>query len=691
VVFVGRRKALRARGLAATIAVLFALAIFPAGAVAGEWMFGTYGVGGVPDTQEPHPALAMNASGEAALASASNGARVMLRPAGGSFEGPERGGALLSGLGINVKSSTVAIDARGDVIVVWAQYTASHRIYEATKPAGGSFEVAQPITPGNEEATSPSVAIDGNGEATVAWLSKRGSSEVVEEASAPLGGAFSAGVALSGEGANAIDPRVLVDPAGKAIVSWGRPGIHATRLEVAIRNPGGKFPVPDVNGDGEILGEATAIPSLAIDPVGEGLAVWQDPSGEIISARMPVEADSFNPTIHLAGSTGPPSVALNESGEAVVAWPSGKAVQVATARPAGIFGAPVEIPAEFMPLADQVSIGASGNIAVEWETTAPGQEIHQGASRPAEGANFEESLGLFVGETAAVEGTVATATDAAGDLIAVWGRPGFFDDMTSMLYDAGPQLGYISMPEHITAGQPLEFSTPTPPSLWMPLNTVSWNFGDGTSATGTTVAHTYGTPGTYQVTLTATDKQGTGMFVPNYPELFPEYVRSRMYRTVVVDTAPAPSHAPPGETKAHVVQALSGLSIQPNSFTAEPIGASATGARHSVKGHVGATVRFMLTIPGLVTFDVERVSAGTAQHGKCISPLSRSAPTQRRRCTLLRTLGHFSRDGMAGNNSFHFTGRLDGVKLKPGSYLLVADGHGSTQRTPHVSFRVLAK
>jgi hypothetical protein len=96
-----------------------------------------------------------------------------------------------------------------------------------------------------------------------------------------------------------------------------------------------------------------------------------------------------------------------------------------------------------------VSIGSSGNVAVEWEDTAPGQEIHQGASRSA-GGSFEKSLALFSGQTGAVEGTVATATDSAGDLIGVWGKPGFFDDMTSMLYDAGPQLGDISAPEHVT-------------------------------------------------------------------------------------------------------------------------------------------------------------------------------------------------------------------------------------------------
>ena len=44
-----------------------------------------------------------------------------------------------------------------------------------------------------------------------------------------------------------------------------------------------------------------------------------------------------------------------------------------------------------------------------------------------------------------------------------------------------------------------------------------------------------------------------------------------------------------------------------------------------------------------------------------------------KRCTRVVTLkGSFSRTGVAGQNSFHFTGRLNGRKLKAGRYRLVA-------------------
>ena len=41
------------------------------------------------------------------------------------------------------------------------------------------------------------------------------------------------------------------------------------------------------------------------------------------------------------------------------------------------------------------------------------------------------------------------------------------------------------------------------------ITSYAWNFGDGTTGSGVTVSHTYGTGGTYAVTLTVTDNAGT--------------------------------------------------------------------------------------------------------------------------------------------------------------------------------------
>ena len=671
--------------LAILLAIFAGLALFPAGANAGEWLFG-FGI--VPDSSEPHPGLAMNASGEAALAFDFNGVRVSLRPAGGIFEDPEWGGVRVSGEGIEGQTPAVAIDSRGDVVVVWEQYTASHEIYEAVRPAGGSFGAPQLVSSAGEEVSSPSVAINEAGETTVAWLSEQEGSRVVKATTAPFGGSYPAAVGLSGAGANAIQPQVLDTASGKTIVYWGRPGASGLRLEVAAGDAGGTFPAPDSHGDGEILGETVAAPSLATDPAGEAIATWRTPSGQIAWARMPDGSDSFENASVLGNSSGPPWVAINERGESVIAWPSADTVKVATAPPAGGFGSPVEVAAEFAPDAAHVAIGASGSTAVEWERTGSADLGEQGTSRPP-GGSFGKPRGLYGSPTAPAEGSLAVASDSAGDLLAVWGEPGFFEDMTSMSYDAGPQLGAITAPEHATVGQSVAFSTPTPSSIWKPLKTVSWSFGDGTHANGTAVAHAYSAPGTYQVTLTAEDTQGTGFpFIPEDPELFPQYVSNQTSQTVVVSAAAPSGTVDSGQSLTG--QSLSALSIQPSSFRATSTGPSAVAARRRLQAQAGATVRFALTRAGQVAFSIVDITQGVRRHGKCAPAKSHSTHGHSSACPYTRTLGHFSLAGSAGADRFSFTGRINGRKLRAGRYLLVARAQYSHQVPAQVAFRVLA-
>jgi hypothetical protein len=628
----------------------------------------------------------MNADGEAALIFGFNGIEVSMRPTGGSFEDPEWGGVRVDAEGVEGSSPNVAIDARGDVVAVWGQYTGPHpRLYAATRPAGGSFGAPVAVSPEGEEATEPAVAVDANGEATVVWLSPEGGGRVVQFATAPLSGAYSSPISLSGDAVNASSPQVTVDSRGDTVVFWMR----GAYLNVATRYAGGSFPPPYYDGDGEVLGElaSSSTPYVAIDEAGETLAAWKTPIDTVRTMRRHAGALAFGPGETLGSTTGLPSAAINEAGEAVAAWPSTHGVQVVTAAadpPYAPFGTPVELPSTFASNAAHVAISASGAVSVEWEVSNENGSSREGSSRPA-GGSFVEPTGTFTTQTV-TEGTLDVAADAAGDLLGVWNTGPPLRDMNSMLYDSGPQLTDLSTSNNAVVGQTLPFTIGISTSVWRPVKSITWNFGDGSTASGLSVTHAYTQPGTYTVTVTATDSQFTGR--PCLPSLCPEYVGNSLSRIVTV-TSPTTTPAP-APLSVRRVQSLTDLSIKPTSFVASTTGPSATTTGALRRPEAGATVHFALSLSGRTTFGVELSTTGTRDGKKCLPAKSGAKTKHATKCALLRRLGSFQRDGSAGNNSFYFTGRLGGKTLAAESYIFTAsaDGAHESQRVP---FKILRR
>jgi hypothetical protein len=90
-------------------------------------------------------------------------------------------------------------------------------------------------------------------------------------------------------------------------------------------------------------------------------------------------------------------------------------------------------------------------------------------------------------------------------------------------------------------------------------------------------------------------------------------------------------------------------------------------------------VRYTLTGAATVAFTVERVVGGRSVGGEC----RKQTPANRgkRKCTRFKELrGSFSHPGVAGSNSFRFSGRLGIRALKPGRYRL-SGRTGATSRS----------
>jgi hypothetical protein len=129
---------------------------------------------------------------------------------------------------------------------------------------------------------------------------------------------------------------------------------------------------------------------------------------------------------------------------------------------------------------------------------------------------------------------------------------------------------------------------------------------------------------------------------------------------------------------------LSALKVKPAAFAALGKGPSII-AKRKVRG---SRVSYQLSEDSTVTFTVDRARKGRKKKGKKCSPRTKRG----KRCTTYKKVkGSFTHTGRNGANSFRFSGRISGKKLRPGNYRLVAlptDKAGNRGKTVRKQFRI---
>jgi hypothetical protein len=152
------------------------------------------------------------------------------------------------------------------------------------------------------------------------------------------------------------------------------------------------------------------------------------------------------------------------------------------------------------------------------------------------------------------------------------------------------------------------------------------------------------------------------------------------------DWQPVPRLVTPPVRDALAPSVLS-LSLSKTTFRAASKGGSIARAP------VGTRVRYRLSEAATSRFTVERAAKGRRKGPKCVAP--KAGNRKAKRCVRYGRLnGGFSHSGKAGPNSFRFTGRLRGQKLRPGRYRLVlvaTDAAGNKSRLRRAAFRVVRR
>ncbi|HUB76223.1 MAG TPA: fibronectin type III domain-containing protein, partial [Solirubrobacteraceae bacterium] len=155
----------------------------------------------------------------------------------------------------------------------------------------------------------------------------------------------------------------------------------------------------------------------------------------------------------------------------------------------------------------------------------------------------------------------------------------------------------------------------------------------------------------YTFTLTATNSQGTS-------------------------AASAPS-APVTTLPAAAAPALSHLALSLISFIAARSGGPTT-RRHGV----GTVFTYQDSEAATSTLTFYRVKLGRRRHGACLA--------RAKSCSIFKQVGSFTHVDVAGRNSVHFSGRVDGHSLRGGLYQvrIRASLDGATGNTVKIEFDV---
>ncbi len=489
------------------------------------------GVGGVQ--------VAVNRSGETIAAwtrrdGGSQTVQVAMRPPGGVFTAPQTIGTTLPCyvLGILGATPKVAIGDQGDAVVVWPHPLSSTTVIQAAvRPAGGGFGAAVDLSDASRTANSdPDVAMAADGTAVATWSWSTGAHTVVQVAARPAGGAFApAGTAqtLSNSSQDASGARVALDDGGAAAVVWTRSdGAHAI-AQASVRPAGGAFAAA-VNLSA--AGADASAADVAIDPQGRATAVWI--RANLVESRFLTAQGALDGGVDdvsdVAESVSFPSIALDADNNAVVVWTGGSLTKAAARASRASFGPPQTIssPGDSNAL-PTVAMDAAGTAVAVW---SQGLQTIQSARRPR-GGSFGAVEDVSAPPGAGV--IPSLALDGEGSAVVGWTslRPAPDNREVAQVsaFDAGaPTLTDVAVPAAAAAGQPVAMSA-SATDRWSAA-TITWAFGDGTSASGPSAAHTYTAAATATVTITATDAAGN--------------LTSTQRAIAIVNPAPAPLPAP---------------------------------------------------------------------------------------------------------------------------------------------------
>jgi hypothetical protein len=325
-------------------------------------------------------------------------------------------------------------------------------------------------------------------------------------------------VTLSKVEETAIKAKVAMDENGNAIVVWEGdklPFDISTSPKViyaGVLHAGQtSWSVKQISPAGDEAGE----PEVAFDAAGNAVALFharKTPASELLveSTELKAGAAAWSSTLQVSDtgqSTFEPQLAVDPGGKAIAIWRGNSTNRVeGRTRTGGLWS----VSQQFLSAAGEIAreprldADAAGDAVAVWRSKSGSETRIKGSLLPA-GGTWSSPVDLSEPGQNASEPDLDV--NPHGSAVASWRRfDGSNEIIQSSYLSATLTLQAHSIPTTAAAGAPLSFSV-SPVALWPGVLTV-WDFGDGKTAQGDAVSHTYAKGGTYKVTVISTDGRG---------------------------------------------------------------------------------------------------------------------------------------------------------------------------------------
>jgi hypothetical protein len=504
---------------------------------------------------------------------------------------------------------------------------------------------------------------------------------------------------------NAADVSTSATPNSIAVGDFNSDGHE----DLALANDGGGVSVRLGQGDGsftsapDVTSGATPI-SIAVGDFNsdghEDLAVANN-GGDNASVRLGKGDGSFTSAANVSAGTRPSSVAVgdfnSDGNEDLAIANNGGGVSVRLGRGNGGFTSAADVSAGTRPI--PVAVGdfnSDGNEDLAIANNGGGVSVRLGRGKAPLAGNLLANGGFEAGvgaglytRTSSIPGWQRPAAQASGMRVARYGIPPHY---------IFPTL--IDSPRYRTGGLNLLWGGYSAPSggVTSAFQTVDVSgsasaieagrakatlsaylggasvFGDTMTVTATFLGGAGAKLGTLRIgPVSAADRHDLTTLLRRAGSVrVPPRTRRIRVTLTALDADKSYSSAFADNVKltlALPAPVISALTLAPSSFRAASTG-PAVSMPSQGKPKRGTNVRYSVSLAGSTRFTVLRLAPGRRVGGRCVRPTKLNANAKR--CTRHVALGGFGQPSLAGKNRLHFSGRLAGNKLAPGTYLLRA-------------------